>query len=292
MEHQGTQMAALLFDVARRWVRVPEAVLKPLEEIREAVKVPRQGIKGRALARLEQFDDPAVLTRFFRLPREHFQAADKLKADGRNDQAARMHERALGLGLLQEQPMRRRTLLELDIEKHFRRDAKGRITTLSVPGELTKTGVEISVPLPDGLSRRISKHIKEHHPILCRGTASTWLFPGQGPRGHRADETIARSVSKLVRDALGQEFNLHLVRHIAAMMLFDSNPNAGPVAQRLLGHRQLSTTEHYYGRIKTRGAQREWSDMVDKLRGKERKANARRTTGKPKPSKAGDGDDQ
>ena len=70
----------------------------------------------------------------------------------------------------------------------------------------------------------------------------------------------------MVRDAVGAEFNLHLVRHLVATLLYDADPDNGPVAQRVLGHAQLKTTERIYGTLRTRGAQRNWADLLDRRR--------------------------
>ncbi len=69
-----------------------------------------------------------------------------------------------------------------------------------------------------------------------------------------------------MRDAIGVEFNPHLIRHLAATLLYDEDTNSGPVAQRLLGHSQLKTTEGMYGVRSTRGAQRVWADLLDRKR--------------------------
>lgn len=273
-------VAQALVDAARRWVRLDDATLDELEKLRNAVKPGKPGIGQRSQRRLQAFDDPEMLRRFFRLPGELFKAADRLHAEGRSDDAARLHERALGLAILQLQPLRRRTLARIDIEEHLRRDVRGRIVTLSMPGELTKNGVEISAPVPDDLARRMAKHIRVHLPVLRGNRAGTWLFPGDTKDGHKEPGALAKAVTKEVVDVLGIEFNLHLARHVAAMVLYDASPDAGPVAQRLLAHRQLSTTESFYGRLKTRSAHGKWGEILDGMRAKERKRNSGRKGGK------------
>jgi integrase len=272
-------VAITLLDIARRWVKLDEHSLEALQALRNAVKVGPRGVGSRSMRRLEAFDDPIMMKRFFKLPTELFRAADRLQAEGRPDESARLHERALALAILQHQPLRRRTLALIDVEKHFRRDVRGRIVTLSIPGALVKNGIDISAPIPDELGRRIGKHIRVHLPYLKGDSTGNWLFPGSTGAGHKEPGTLAKGVVKEVERALGVEFSLHMVRHIAAMVLYDSSPDAGPVAQRLLAHRQLSTTEGFYGRLKTRSAHRVWGEMLDTMRTKttlkERRAKAR-----------------
>lgn len=276
-------VAITLLDVARRWVKLDDSSLETLQALRGAVKAGPRGVGNRSMRRLEAFDDPIMMKRFFKLPTDLFRAADRLVEENRLDEAARLHERALALAILQHQPLRRRTLALIDVEKHLRRDIRGRIVTLSIPGVLVKNGIDISAPIPDDLGRRIVKHIRLHLPHLKGDAAGNWLFPGNTGGGHKEPGTLAKGVVKEVERALGVEFSLHMVRHIAAMVLYDSSPDAGPVAQRLLAHRQLSTTESFYGRLKTRSAHRVWGELLDTMRTKvahkERRAKARAGVG-------------
>lgn len=277
--NNAVDMAIVLHDIGRLWLKLDAAALAPLEDLHAAVKTERAGIGKRSLQRLEAFDDPMVLKRFFKLPGDLFKAADKLEAEKRHDQAARLHERALALAILQLQPLRRRTLALIDIDKHLRRDMRGRFVTLSMPGALVKNGIDISAPIPDDLSRRLTKHVRVYLPSLKGDRSGSWLFPGDTPAGHKDPQTLARTITKEVEHALGIEFSLHMVRHVAATVLYASSPDAGPVAQRLLAHRQLTTTESFYGRVKTRSAHRQWGDILDGMRATERKKKSRRGSG-------------
>ncbi len=131
--HNAVETAIALRDIGRLWLKLDAAALAPLEELHAAVKPERPGIGKRSLRRLEAFDDPMVLKRFFLLPGELFKAADRLEAEKRPAEAARLHERALALAILQLQPLRRRTLALIDIDQHLRHDARGRFVTLSIP---------------------------------------------------------------------------------------------------------------------------------------------------------------
>ena len=56
-----------------------------------------------------------------------------------------------------------------------------------------------------------------------------------------------------------------------------------PVAQRVLGHTQLKTTERVYGTLRTRGAQRNWADLLDRKRDALRRSHPPVTSRKSKP---------
>jgi integrase/recombinase XerD len=72
-----------------------------------------------------------------------------------------------------------------------------------------------------------------------------WLFPGQGPRGHIHPGTVQRPFTRLVR-SLGfrKRVSLHTLRHSYATHLLEAGVDVVTL-QRLLGHRDLSTTARY-----------------------------------------------
>jgi integrase len=69
-----------------------------------------------------------------------------------------------------------------------------------------------------------------------------------------------------VKQELGVAFSIGLIRHIVATMLYESSPQAGPVAQRLLGHTSIKTTEMLYGHLTTRSAHATWAKVIEKQR--------------------------
>ncbi|MCB4825530.1 site-specific integrase [Roseicella aerolata] len=263
---EALQMATNLFDVARRHLRLPEAELLPLLEIRTKVAHRYAGLTERARGRLAQFDDRRLLRKLFELPAELFKAADRLLKEGCPARAAAARERGLALAILLLLPMRRRNLAALDIERHFVRDQNGRVMTLCIPGTEVKNGIAIEAAVPPDLARRIARHLTVYRPLLPgMQTSTTRLFPGVGEK-HRCPEAVGRNVSQAVRDAVGAEFNPHLLGHLAATLLYDADPNSGPIAQRLLGHSQLKITEGMYGVLSTRSGQRVWADLLDRKR--------------------------
>jgi integrase len=258
---------ALAFADAARVMLGPEApALAGIELLRQRLKQPQRGVSDRARTRLAPLDSPVLRARLVALPDDAFAAAERHLQEGRLVRAAEMHERGLALALLLVQPMRRRTLAALDIAQHITLNPRDDVGRLRVPGDLVKNGVAIDCPLPGGLARRLRRHLQVFRPLLPGAAETTALFPARGG-GARCREAIARGVSRLVRDGLGVAFNVGLIRHVAATLLYESDPQAGPAAQRLLGHTKLSTTERMYGSISTRSAHAAWADVLEKARG-------------------------
>ena len=172
--------------------------------------------------------------------------------------AARLSQRALALAILFTKPLRVENLVALDLARHFRRDSKGRVISIRIPGSETKSGRDIEAMLDRKLAMRFATHVKTYRPRLP-GSQSSALFPG--PTGDPIDPaTISRNLKRLIENQVGAEFNPHLVRHLIPTLLFAEDASNGPVAQRMLDHSQLKTTEKHYGTARTRGAQRAWAE--------------------------------
>jgi hypothetical protein len=138
--------------------------------------------------RLAQFDEPAILRRFLKLATRCFESADWLLHQARQTRGgsdrkpARLHQVALALAILIAKPLRREDLAELNLASDFRRDSKGRIVGLCIPGSKTKGGrdEEASFELP--LIRRLEKHLRLYRPLLCEDDSLPVPGPDQWPQ--------------------------------------------------------------------------------------------------------------
>jgi integrase len=254
--------ACTVVHVAEAWCGVTGDDLTKLRALRKLVTPKRQGLSRRNLDRLEQFDEPALLARFLALPDELMRAADALVDEGCHVRAAETHETGIALALLLLNPMRRQNLVDLDLQAHFRRDHRGNLLGLAIPGTAVKNGVGIEAELPRALARRIALHLQVHHKLRC-SVATTKLFPSRAG-GARAPEVLARAIKRAVGRYVGAEFNVHAQRHLAVKLLLDDNTDNVAVAQRLLGHRDARTTVSMYGTITTRAAQKSWQASIQR----------------------------
>ncbi len=259
-------VAITLKRMARISGALTDAELVEVERLCGMVKARPPRLTERAAERLAQFDEPRVLREFLRLATDCCAAADRILKDGRENRyppekkAARLHQKGLALAILLNQPLRREDLAELDLATDFRRDTTGRIVGLQIPGSKTKTGQAVEAWFDPPLIKRIERHLKVYRPILCDGK-STFLFPGRID-GHRAPSTMSAELKRFVQNQVGAEFNVHLVRHLTVTLLLEEDPLNMAVAQRLIGHVQLKTTERFYGQARTRAAHRKWADVL------------------------------
>lgn len=258
-------LALAMIDAGVVFLQLPNDEIARLQDIRKRIKPPKPGLSKRASLRLQPFDDQRVRAQLLALPEKLFAAAELQRKAGPLVRAAQTHERAIALAILLVQPLRRRALASVEIDAHLLRDNRGAINRLCLPGAVIKNGVAVDAPIDPVLARLIDRHIKVYRPALRGAGKSGFLFPGDDG-GARTPDAIARGVTMVVKQELGVEFSIGLIRHIVATMLYESSPQAGPVAQRLLGHTSVKTTELMYGHLTTRSAHDTWAKVIEKQR--------------------------
>lgn len=259
------QIAALLLDVARYLNRQPGArvsdeQLNELNRSFDTIKTTFAGMPASTRVLLQLLDDPVALQRVLEIPSRLATVARSLRNQS-PVRAAQANECALLVDLVQRVPLRRRNLMSIDIDRHFSRDAKGRLTGLTFEGSEMKNGRSFSSPLPRSLCERIEHHVTVYRPQFPGATESRFLFPSPGGR-HRGGEALSRRFTAAVQDHAGIEMRLHDVRHVAAYLMLREDPRSGPLVQQLLNHASLKTTERYYGDLRQGAAVRHYDELL------------------------------
>lgn len=75
--------------------------------------------------------------------------------------------------------------------------------------------------------------------------------------------TLSRSVFRTIRKRTGLDVNVHLFRHLAAMLYLEARPGEYEAVRRLLGHTQLSRTLNSYAGFEAGTATRLFGDIID-----------------------------
>jgi integrase len=270
----GTLRAAARYVAATDPTIVSSEDLAQLDSFRKLVRVDARRLSHDTRERLAALETPDMERRFRMMSDECFARADEHLAAGKPAAAAHLHKAALALAILICKPLRRKNLAELDFHRHFRRDSRGRIIEMRVPArEVHKSQVDIEACLSPQLAARIEKHWSTYRPLIVSDRQASALFANDKGRPLNPN-TLASSVINLVGKWIGIEFNLHLVRHWAASVLFDEDPRNGPLVQSLLGQMNPASSSKY-GSRRTRAAHRRYTEILESRMKRRKKGDGR-----------------
>ncbi len=180
---------------------------------------------------------------------------------------ARDMQVALAVELLLMAPVRRRSLLGIDLAVHFIMHGHDRDAAvyLDLPAAMVKNKVDLSFPIPREAADMLDFYVKHCLPVID-GHGGTWLFPGANPGTHKSFDQFSRQFTKIIRRETGLEMNLHLMRHLGAKLYLDRNPGAYEVIRRVLGHKRMSTSVNHYTGLETEAAIRHFDAVILNIR--------------------------
>jgi len=255
-------LAEVLRMIAVHHVGLPEPEIEEILHLRAAVRPETQGTMNETVARkLRALNEPDTLAMLLHLPAEWMRRLPELQLRPRDAALVAMY--ATALEILLAVPLRRRNLIELEIERHLVIDHRtGAVTGLDIPAAATKTRKQPIVwDFTPRVAAMIGTYISKYRPLLAGGD-NRFLFPGLGDR-HRDPGDFANELSTRVERELGTDFNLHLVRHLTAWRLLKRIPGAYELVSRVLGHASPKTTITYYCGLEMIFAVREASRLLE-----------------------------
>lgn len=255
-------LAEVLRMIAVHHVDLPEPEIEEILHLRAAVRPEVQGTMNETVARkLRALNEPDTLAMLLHMPEEWLRRLPKLRLRPRDEALVAMY--ATALELLLAVPLRRRNLVELQIDQHLVIDHRtGAVTGLDIPAAATKTRKKPIVwEFSPRVASMIGTYIRKYRPLLA-GEENRFLFAGLGDR-HRDPGDFANELSTRVERELGTEFSLHLVRHLIAWRLLKRMPGAYELVSRVLGHASPKTTMTYYCGLEMIFAVREASRLLE-----------------------------
>jgi integrase len=222
----------------------------PPEEIDELKKMlsfiqpeQQQGMSEKNRLRLGALLAEPVRTQLLHLPRI-WMNKDAAHPETNPKKQALIAMYATALEILLFMPIRRDNALKLRVDTHFRRPANGKlITDIFIPGREVKNGQTLSWPVEEDSAQLIEHYLRKYRPLLAP-PGNPYLFPGitDGPRNVAE---FAAEFSRRVEAELGAKFNMHLIRHFAAVRYLEAKPGAYEIVAQLLGHRNPETTRRF-----------------------------------------------
>lgn len=229
-----------IFTVARETLGKDDPRATEIGTITKKQRKPRIGLTEQNRERLEPFKDPAIQQRLYGLP---LRLKHKAKQHKSPKKAAALMRTAAILAICSICPLRVRTLTALRMDTHFVMDGNGKLARIYIPGSDMKTGEDMEFPVPEDVAQILQTYVQEYRPSF-EGATGPHLFVTEAEQASRA--TIGGWIKRTIAKELGLTVNVHLLRHIAALVFLHHNPGQYETVRRLLGHKQLSTTLNYY----------------------------------------------
>jgi integrase len=255
-------LAAVIFIIAKHWCKLEGEPLEQLALLKRKLAYRVKGMTSKNRERLRQFADRCNIEALLHLPQKVHDAVRG--RDGISIANCLDMQVAVAVEMLLMMPVRRGNLVRLRFgpEGHIRprQDRKG-TTHIVINGSEVKNKEDLEYPLPRESSDLLEIYIKRFRPILAK-SSSYWVFPGEGPSGHKALDQFSRQFKKTVRNWTGLDVNIHLMRHIGAKLYLDQNPGAYEVVRRVLGHKSLSTTVNNYTGLEIEAAVKHFDAVI------------------------------
>ena len=258
------QQALLLKTIAKSWSKAPVADVQTITDFAKRSAVRRDGMTDKNRERLRQFDDPVNVQRLLRLGAKIFEAL--LANDDGGVDGARRAMFALSIELLIVAPMRIDNLVGLDLARHIVKTRSGPSATqhIVIPKNETKTGEPFEITIPARTAALLIEYRTKYLPRLS-SQPSTLLFPN--PNGRRRNTTrFSVQISAFVKAETGLLMNVHLFRHLAVKLYTEACGGDLETMRRLLGHRNLTTTERSYSEMRSKPAFDRFEKVIEALR--------------------------
>lgn len=234
---RGLQEMALGLCTLGRELEIDEAQLEQFRELSRVLSgrpdnrhMRKKGLTAKNRERLRQFRNPATRDALLCPPSVLMEEARKVNHPVK---AARLAEVALAIAIETVAPIR------------------------------LKNSAPLEFQLPDRIRRILETFVADFRPHLI-AQPCPWLFAREDGTDQVHQTVLARRITETVSERLGLEMNVHLFRHLAAMLILEQDPAAFDLVRRILGHAELSTTIDAYGGLESLTATRILSDLVDK----------------------------
>jgi len=235
------------------------ARLKDIREVLEDQRPTGMTLKNLRVVRAVMTSD--IWRRVVGLPEKLMEQALRERATA-PVRAARLAQRAAGIGILTFMPVRAGNLANIEIGTNLVQPngATGDYL-LTIPSAEVKNGVDIECAFDTALSKLIAIYIREFRPLLTAGANHNLLFPGRGD-GARGVAGFSEGIAREVEKEIGLRVTAHQFRHAAAATILRKDPGNYEFVRRILGHKSTKTTREFYIALEGIEGSRKFAGMV------------------------------
>lgn len=243
----------------------------------------RVGMTEKNRRRIAVFRDPRLVRDMLLLPYKLLKRAESGSVLPKD--AARLVRAAVAIELEIMCPIRLQNLSEINADTDLVRHQSGKraVVHLFIPGKRTKNGEDIEMELPKQTVALIDLYLAKYRHLLIapehRGKGPRFLFPRSNGDA-KVGRIFASGLCRVLERELGIDFNIHLFRHLSCFLYLRSHPGQLDVMRRVLGHRDLETTNRFYADIQQSDAFKLFDEHIleireDTLRPRREKVTAR-----------------
>ncbi len=244
---QAWNIMCALTGVATTWVYKNEdhPEVKRLQKLAKKLKPHYEGMTEKNKQRLRKAIEPDNFRKLARLPK--VLAAMARDPGTPSVTAAHLMEMAVAIRLLLVvAPVRVATLAKTLVGIHMfgaKPDLGGDVT-LHYPENLVKNSVELDFGVDPETVALVREYMRDFRPHLAYGHPQA-LFPGKAG-DTKGESTLAKQITKTIRQHTGLDFNVHLFRHLTGFLYLCRHPGDYLAVQKALGHKNLRTTMTFY----------------------------------------------
>jgi hypothetical protein len=257
----GHNQGRLLVQIARHWVKSEVGVLRRLSELTARLRPAKQGMTEKNKARLRILCAEAHLRALAQLP---LRILDEALARPASVTSAANVQAGVAIAILLTAPIRAKNLSEVHREKSFTGTEPDGSARLSVEAFRVKNRQPIELVVSATVMQLIDVYMTRYQPLLA-GPGNPYLFPNR-TEGHKRASALSGEVPKLIKAMTGLTMNLHLFRHLAALLFLRAHPGEYETVRRLLGHTSIKTTTDFYADQETETAYRRYDAVMDAYR--------------------------
>jgi integrase len=254
------QVTATLVQVGK-FVGLEDADLNKLRDFNSLVTSRDRGMSRKNYERMAELSQPRARALLLNLPKELMRRA---KLEGTpTKEATRLALRAAAIEMLLVVPIRRQTLLSLELGKTIIRSGTRRCPAieLKIPGANTKNSEYIPRSLPEASARLLCEYIDVYRPLIAHAENCA-LFPGHNGRGTRSENAFTHAVTQEVEAVTGVKCSPHIFRHVAAERYLRKRPGAYEEFRHVLSNRSAEGTHRHYAVLEAQAAATRFDDFV------------------------------
>jgi integrase len=245
-----------------RQIGLDEEALEALDELRyELEEYRRLDLTEKNLAVIRQVLATSIWREVCLLPGRLMNEARELHETAPVKAALRA-QLAVAIGILTVAPVRLGNLTRIRLGENLIRPGGPRLPYgLVFPNYDVKNRVRLEFNLKAGLTGLIEEYLRDHQPVLLRGSKEPWLFPGDGA-GHKTPSMFGQQITDIVEKRVGIRVTAHQYRHAAAAIILKTDNQNYEWARRVLGHKNLQTTINFYTGLEMVQASERFGDVI------------------------------